>query len=121
MAKALWVCRWCGSIAISPPDPPGIITKADRIEADTSDPYRKLIAGTSTDMGDFQPQHGWSPLRLRTSTERAKSDDEIHMIQARLFAQPHWSRLANDTGRAFGIDATAQELGRINESAVLKK
>lgn len=106
---------------ISPSDSPGIITKADNIGPDCGDPYRKLIEGISTDMGDFTPEHGWSPLRLRTSTERAKSDDEVHMIQARLFAQPHWTSLAKKTSRAFGIDATARLLCSVNESAVLKK
>jgi hypothetical protein len=105
----------------SPSDLPGIITKADSIGGDTSGPYGKLIAGTSTDMGAFTPEHGWSPLRLRTYDERATSDDEVHMIQACLFTQPHWAALAKETGKAFGIDATAQELSRINESAVLQK
>ncbi|WVW84739.1 hypothetical protein I302_106774 [Kwoniella bestiolae CBS 10118] len=95
----------------------GVITRADAIEVIPGDlsPFVEYFNGQTDDLGGFNPQWGWWPLRLRSSEERRNgiSLKEVRNRENLLFSTEDWLDIQDKAGRKFGIGELEKKLEEV--------
>ncbi|WVQ65712.1 uncharacterized protein L199_003890 [Kwoniella botswanensis] len=140
------LCLSAGSKDASPADPEiqlarkydptgertiGVITRADLMAASMDEEgstFVDYLLGTGAHLGDFIPQGGWWPLRLRSHKERS-SGTSLHQIRQKeveLFSEDDWLQIQEKAGRNFGIGELEKKLevlfgAKVRETIVILK